>query len=239
MTRASHGRDEARDTRCWCLRTNAKSLPQWARHWRPDPHSLAAVEAARGDPSFLLAVEDYELRERQHEHSGKYRVENQYLDRERHKVDQITMTAKERESIERELGQLETTGRREVAGRIKTAREWGDLKENAEYHAAKEEQARLETRIAKLREQLRSAVVLEVPASGARVQHGSTVSYTDRSTNRQHTFRIVAPHEARPSDGALSSASPVARALIGRGIGDEIEVPTPKGVRKLRVDSLT
>lgn len=75
MTRASHGRDEARDTRCWCLRTNAKSLPQWARHWRPDPHSLAAVEAARGDPSFLLAVEDYELRERQHEHSGKYRVE--------------------------------------------------------------------------------------------------------------------------------------------------------------------
>ena len=94
------------------------------------------------------------------------------------------------------------------------------LKENAEYHAAKEEQARLETRIAKLREQIRSAAVLEAPASSARVQHGSTVSYTDRSTNRQHTFRIVAPHEARLSDGALSSASPVARALIGRGIGD-------------------
>ncbi len=149
------------------------------------------------------------------------------------------MSAKERESIERELGRLETTGRREIAERIKTAREWGDLKENAEYHAAKEEQARLETRIAKLREQLRSAAVMRVPASNGRVQHGSTVSYTDQSTNRQHTFRIVVPHDARPSDGTLSSASPVARALLGRGIGDVIEVPTPKGVRTLHVDSLT
>ena len=149
------------------------------------------------------------------------------------------MTATERESIERELGQLETTGRREIAERIKTAREWGDLKENAEYHAAKEEQARLETRIAKLREQIRSAEVVEMPPGGGRVQHGSTVFYTDRSTNRQHTSRIVAPHDARPSDGALSSASPLARALLGRGIGDVIEVPTPKGVRILRVDSLT
>jgi transcription elongation factor GreA len=149
------------------------------------------------------------------------------------------MTPKERESIERELARLEITGRREIAGRIKTAREWGDLKENAEYHAAKEEQARLETRIAKLREQLRSAAVMEVPRSGGRVQHGSTVSYTDLSTNRQHTFRIVAPHDARPSDGTLSSASPVARVLLGRAIGDVIEVPTPKGVRTLHIDSLT
>ncbi len=149
------------------------------------------------------------------------------------------MTAKERQTVERELGQLETTGRREIAGRIKTAREFGDLKENAEYHAAKEEQARLETRIAKLREQIRSASVMKMPASGGRVQHGSTVSYTDRSTNRQHTFRIVAPYDARPSDGSLSSASPVARALLGHGIGDVIEVPTPKGVRRLQVDSVT
>jgi transcription elongation factor GreA len=149
------------------------------------------------------------------------------------------MTAKERETIERELGQLETIGRREIAERIKTAREWGDLKENAEYHAAKEEQARLETLIAKLREQIRRAAVMPTPASGGRVQHGSTVSYTDQRTNRQHTSRIVAPHDARPSDGALSSASPVARALLGAGIGDVIKVPTPKGVRTLHVDSLT
>ena len=154
-------------------------------------------------------------------------------------MDQVTMTAKERESIERELGRLETTGRRQIAGRIKTAREWGDLKENAEYHAAKADQAYLETRIVKLREQIRSAAVIRVSASSEMVQHGSTVSYTDCSTNRQHTSRIVSPHDARPSDGALSSASPVARALLGRGIGDVIEVPTPKGVRTLRVDSVT
>jgi transcription elongation factor GreA len=151
----------------------------------------------------------------------------------------MTMTAEELETIQRELGQLETAGRREIAGRIKTAREWGDLKENAEYHAAKADQAYLETRIAKLREQIRSAAVIRVSASSEMVQHGSTVSYTDRSTNRQNTFRIVSPHDARPSDGALSAASPVARALIGRGVGDVIEVPTPTGVRKLYIDSIS
>jgi transcription elongation factor GreA len=154
-------------------------------------------------------------------------------------VDQITMTPEELESIQQELGQLETTGRREIAGRIKTAREWGDLKENAEYHAAKEDQARLETQIAKLREQIRSASVIQVIASAEVVQHGSTVSYTDQNTNRQHTFRIVSPHDARPSDGALSAASPVARALLGRRAGDVVEVPTPTGVRRLQVDSIT
>lgn len=149
------------------------------------------------------------------------------------------MTAEELETIQRELGQLETAGRREIAGRIKTAREWGDLKENAEYHVAKEDQARLETRIATLREQVRSAAVIRVSASSEIVQHGSTVSYTDRGTNRQYTFRIVSPHAARPSEGALSAASPVARALIGRGVGDVIEVPTPTGVRTLYVDSIS
>ena len=149
------------------------------------------------------------------------------------------MTAEELGTIQRELGQFETAGRREIAGRIKTAREWGDLKENAEYHAAKADQAYLETRIAKLREQIRSAAVIRVSASSEMVQHGSTVSYTDRSTNRQHTSRIVSPHDAQSSDGALSAASPVARALIGRGVGDVVEVQTPAGTRTLCVDSIS
>jgi transcription elongation factor GreA len=149
------------------------------------------------------------------------------------------MTAEELETIERELGQLETVGRREMAARIKTAREWGDLKENAEYHAAKEDQARLETRIAKLRTQIRNATVVKATASAETVQHGSTVSYTDQTTHRQHTFRIVSPHDARPSDGAMSAASPVARALLGHGVGEVINVTTPAGVRTLHVDSIT
>ena len=154
-------------------------------------------------------------------------------------MDQIPMTADELETIQRDLGELETTGRRDIAERIKTAREWGDLKENGEYHAAKEDQARLETRIATLRAQIRSAVVIRVTASSEVVQHGSTVSYTDRSTNRRHTFKIVSPHDARPSEGSLSAASPVGRALIGRRLGDVIEVPTPTGVRTLHVDSIS
>jgi transcription elongation factor GreA len=154
-------------------------------------------------------------------------------------VEEITMTADELATIQRELGQLETAGRREIAARIKTAREWGDLKENAEYHAAKEEQGRLETQIAKLREQVRSAAVIPVSTSAEKVQHGSTVSYTDRSTKRQHTVRIVSPHDARPSQGTLSAASPVARALIGRSVGDVIEVQIPKGIRTVSVDAIS
>jgi transcription elongation factor GreA len=80
--------------------------------------------------------------------------------------------------------------------------------------------------------------VIKVTASAESVQHGCTVSYTDRGTNRQHTFRIVSPHDARPSDSALSAASPVARALLGRGVGDVVEVATPTGVRTLHVDSI-
>lgn len=153
-------------------------------------------------------------------------------------MDSITMTAEELESVRAELHQLESGGRAAMAARIKTAREWGDLKENGEYHAAKEDQAHLETRIARLRDQVRSAVVVEATGSTEKVEHGSLVSYTDRSNNREYSYRIVSPHEARPADGTLSVASPVARALIGSRVGDVVEVTTPRGVRELSIDSI-
>jgi transcription elongation factor GreA len=149
------------------------------------------------------------------------------------------MTAGELERIRQELHHLEGIGRKEIAARIKTAREWGDLKENAEYHAAKEDQAHLETRILKLRDQVRNAAVVDSDGANDTVQHGSTVSYTDRETNRRQTFRIVSAHEARPAEGSLSAASPIAQALIGRRVGDVIELETPKGVRTLSVDSIS
>jgi transcription elongation factor GreA len=152
--------------------------------------------------------------------------------------DGITMTADELETVQRELRGLESTGRTQIAARIKTAREWGDLKENAEYHAAKEDQAHLETRILKLRASVRSATVVERTGSTEIVEHGSTVSYTDGSSGNQRTFRIVSPHEAKPSQGSLSVASPIAKALIGRRIGDAVEVQTPAGVRRLTIDSI-
>jgi transcription elongation factor GreA len=152
---------------------------------------------------------------------------------------EITMTAAELERVRQELHELESTGRKEIAARIKTAREWGDLKENAEYHAAKEDQAHLETRILKLRDQVKNATLVESNGSTETVQHGSTVSYTDRATNRQQTFRIVSPHDAEPAGGSLSAASPVARALIGRRVGDVVELETPKGIRRLSVDDIS
>jgi transcription elongation factor GreA len=153
-------------------------------------------------------------------------------------MDNTTMTAEELESARRELRQLESTGRARMAARIKTAREWGDLKENAEYHAAKEDQAHLETRIARLRERVRSAVVVQTTGSTETVEHGSTVSYTDRTNNREYSYRIVSAHDAKPAEGTLSAASPVAQALIGARVGDVVEVDTPRGVRELAVDSI-
>lgn len=154
-------------------------------------------------------------------------------------MDKITMTPAELETIERELRQLESAGRMDVAARIKTAREWGDLKENAEYHAAKEEQAHLETRIAKLRHQIRSATVIEPTGNAEVVEHGCTVTYTDCEKQRTQTFTLVSPHDANPTEGTLSASSPVARALIGHRVGETVEVQTPRGVRELSIDSIS
>src|SRR5690348_18037320 len=126
-------------------------------------------------------------------------------------MEDITMTEDELEALQQELRRLESDGRREIADRIKTAREWGDLKENAEYHAAKEDQAHLETRILRLREQVRNAVVVEATSSTETVGHGSTVSYTDRTNNKAYRYRIVSPNEAKPAEGTLSVASPIAQ----------------------------
>jgi len=154
-------------------------------------------------------------------------------------MDTISMTAEELEALQTELGELETAGRSEVAARIKTAREWGDLKENAEYHAAKEAQAHLETQILRLRDQVRNAEVVQKASGTDVIQHGSTVSFTEPAKGgRAQRFKIVSPHEAKPSEGTLSSSSPVAQALVGHRVGDIVEVRTPSGARQLTVDAI-
>ncbi len=148
------------------------------------------------------------------------------------------MTEVELEALQAELRRLQSDGRREIAARIKTAREWGDLKENAEYHAAKEDQAHLETRILKLREQVRRASVIEVNSAAEVVAHGSTVSFTDRASGRTQTFTIVSPHDAKPASGSLSVASPIAQALLGARVGDVVQAHTPTGARALEVRTI-
>jgi transcription elongation factor GreA len=142
--------------------------------------------------------------------------------------------------LEAELAVLEGDGRREIAERIKTAREWGDLKENSEYHDAKNDQAHLETKIQRLREKIQGAVVVEETDEGAGdvVGFGSTVVVRDED-GKEQTWRIVSSHDAAPREGRLSAESPMATALLGRAPGDRTAVTLPKGKRTLTVVSVS
>jgi transcription elongation factor GreA len=145
------------------------------------------------------------------------------------------MTTEGREALRAELERLEGEGRRQIAEQIKTARAWGDLKENAEYHAAKDAQAHLETKILQLREQLLNARVVEAAEGGDAVAFGSTVEVEDEASGRQMTYRLVSAHEAKPSEGLLAFDSPVGAALNGRRTGEVAVVETPRGERRLKV----
>ena len=150
--------------------------------------------------------------------------------------DQIT--AQGLVELREELARLEGDGRREMAARIQAARELGDLKENAEYHIAKEDQAHLETRIARLTERLRNARVVDTDASTDKVGFGATVHVVDVASGRESSYTIVGPTEADLRTGRLSADSPVARALIGHGPGDVIIFETPRGARELRIERI-
>ncbi len=154
-------------------------------------------------------------------------------------ADAVNMiTAEGLKELEAELAVLEGDGRREIAERIKTAREWGDLKENSEYHDAKNDQAHLETKIAKLRERISTAAVVQESGGGdGAVGFGSTVVVRDEA-GTERSWRIVSSHDASPSDGRLSADSPVARALLGRRAGERASVVLPKGESVLTVVSV-
>lgn len=150
------------------------------------------------------------------------------------------MTAEGVEKLRAELHRVETEERAKVVEQIKTAREWGDLKENSEYHAAKDAQSRLETRILRLREALLNAEVVEAGAgTDGRARLGATVTFEDDEGGRARSVRLVASHEADPSAGALSVESPIGAALNGGGVGQVVEVNTPKGVRRLRITAVS
>ena len=150
-------------------------------------------------------------------------------------ADSARMTAAARDQLLGEIARLEGEGRREVASRIKVAREWGDLKENAEYHAAKEDAAMLELKIERLRAQLRSAEIVEAASGDEGAGMGSTVTYTDEASGREVTHTLVAEVEARPAQGLISIASPVGKSLAGASPGDRRVLETPRGARTLTV----
>jgi transcription elongation factor GreA len=150
------------------------------------------------------------------------------------------MTAEGVEELRAELDRLVTEERAKVVEQIKTAREWGDLKENSEYHAAKDAQSRLETRILRLREKLLNAEVVEAGVgSDGTARFGATVTFEDERGGPAQSVRLVASHDANPSAGALSIESPIGVALNGRRVGQVAEVNTPKGVRRLRITAVS
>lgn len=143
------------------------------------------------------------------------------------------LTAEGSARLRAELDHLTNVKRPEVIARIRTAKEHGDLKENAEYHAAREEQSFLEGRVQALEARLRSAVIVDAPVEGARVGLGSLVTVEVEGETLSYT--IVGASESDPSGGRISSSSPVGRALVGRDVGDEIVIRTPAGDRHYRI----
>ncbi len=150
----------------------------------------------------------------------------------------LLMTSEDRERLQAEVEQLETVARGEMAERIKAARDLGDLKENAEYHDAKDAQAFLETKILRLRDQLLRAEVVTGDGGSDTIGFGSRVELTDRTTGRELRYTLVSAVDADAAQGKLSLESPVAQALVGARTGDVIEIPTPKGTRTLEVTSI-
>ncbi len=152
----------------------------------------------------------------------------------------VILTPEGLEKLKDELQTLSTARRREVAERIKEAREFGDISENSEYDDAKNEQAMLESKIAQLQERLRMATVIDSKElSTDVVQVGSVVHVKDEKTGKSVKYTIVGSAEANPEESKLSNESPVGRALIGHRRGDTVAVQVPRGpARKLKITKI-
>jgi transcription elongation factor GreA len=138
--------------------------------------------------------------------------------------------------LQEELKRLKSVDRPAVIRAIAEARTHGDLAENAEYHSARERQSFIEGRLAELEDKIARAEVIDTSKlSGPVIKFGATVTLADEETDEEQTFRIVGEDEADIKDGRLSVTSPLARALIGKGKGDSVEVATPRGAKSYEV----
>ena len=149
---------------------------------------------------------------------------------------EVILTPEGYEKLKQEIDYLQTDKRREVAERIRVAREFGDIAENAEYDDAKNEQAMLEHRIAQLEERLLSArVISKKEISKDTVSVGATVRLKDMDTNKSVEYHIVGSAEANPSENKVSNESPVGKAILGHKKGEVVEVSAPRGSLKFKI----
>ena len=151
-------------------------------------------------------------------------------------MEKVPMTVDGFKKLEAELHRLKVEERPRIIQQIADAREHGDLSENAEYHAAKEAQGLNEAKVAELEDKLGRAEVIDTSKlSGTTVKFGATVTLEDEDSGDKVKYMIVGEHEANVREGKISIASPIARALIGKGKGDSAEVTTPRGSRSYEI----
>ncbi len=151
--------------------------------------------------------------------------------------DKVPLTVRGAEKMRAELNELKNVQRPKVIQAIAEAREHGDLKENAEYHAAREQQGFIEARIKDLEGKLSNAQIIDVTQldTGGKIVFGATVDVVDVETDEEFTYQIVGEDEADIKQGLISVTSPIARALIGKRVDDVADVKTPKGNRELEI----
>ena len=151
-------------------------------------------------------------------------------------MERIPMTAAGYKALEDEINHLKNVERHEIIKAIAEARAHGDLSENAEYHAAKERQGFIEGRVMELEDQIGRAEVIDVSKlGGSTVKFGATVTLVDEDTDEKRKYQIVGDVESDVKHGRISLSSPIARALIGKGKGDTVEVTTPGGSRSYEI----
>ncbi|HJW41880.1 MAG TPA: transcription elongation factor GreA [Rhizomicrobium sp.] len=151
-------------------------------------------------------------------------------------MERIPMTAAGFKALEDEVNQLKTVERHEIIKAIAEARAHGDLSENAEYHAAKERQSFIEGRVMELEDQIGRAEVIDVSKlTGSTIKFGATVTLVDEDSDEKRKYQIVGDVESDVKHGRISLSSPIARALIGKGKGDTVEVSTPGGARSYEI----
>src|SRR5579859_1692879 len=170
--------------------------------------------------------------------SGFFLLRNQLSPDPKRMPKDVILTPEGLANLKSELDELTTKRRREVAQRIKEAREFGDISENAEYDDAKNEQAMLEARIATLEDKLRSATVIDASQVTNDVVGVGSIVHVKDEAGKSTKYTIVGSAEASPGEMKLSNESPVGKALLGRKRGEEVVITTPRGSRKLKITKI-
>jgi transcription elongation factor GreA len=151
-------------------------------------------------------------------------------------MEKVPMTVKGYKTLDDELKRLKSIERPAVIAAISEARSHGDLSENAEYHAAKERQGWIEGQIADIEDKISRAQVIDVSKlSGTQIKFGATVTVVDEDTEEEGRYQVVGDHEADVKAGKISLSSPLSRAMIGKEVGDVVEVITPGGVKAYEI----